>query len=138
MRFTRVCREVRTAGTALSTRDAQNYRESVAYVRHQSHKTSALDGGGDSVLADGGATGLAAADDFALTASEFFEQFDVFIVDEHGTRTLAVNGQRIAFLAVDLSLSAFTIGTILFECRRFGHVSTNFFVRPATGTGDGS
>ena len=71
MRFTRVCREVRTAGTALSTRDAQNYRESVAYVRHQSHKTSALDGGGDSVLADGGATGLAAADDFALTASEF-------------------------------------------------------------------
>ena len=138
MRFTRVCREGRTAGTALSKRDAQNYRESVAYVRHQSHKTSALDGGGDSVLADGGATGLAAADDFALTASEFFEQFDVFIVDEHGTRTFAVDGQRIAFLAVDLSLSAFTIGRFFLNAGGLDMFLPISLFGAATGTGDGS
>ena len=61
-------------------------------------------GGGDGVLADGGATGLATADDFALAARQLFEEFDVFVVDEHRARTFAVDAQRIAFLAADLRL----------------------------------
>lgn len=97
-------------------------RNSVADVRHQRHKARAFDGGGDGVLADGGATGLATADDFALTARQLFEEFDVFVVDEHRTRTFAVDAQRIAFLAADLRLGTFAIDTILFECRRFRHV----------------
>lgn len=97
-------------------------RNSVADVRHQSHEARAFDGGGDGVLADGGATGLAAADDFALTARQLFEEFDVFVVDEHRARTFAVDAQRIAFLAADLRLGTFAIDTILFECRRFRHV----------------
>ena len=47
-------------------------RKSVADVGHQRHETRAFDGGGDSVLADGRATGLAAANDFALATGQFF------------------------------------------------------------------
>jgi len=97
-------------------------RNSVADVRHQRHEARAFDGGGDGVLADGGAAGLATADDFALTARQLFEEFDVFVVDEHRARTFAVDAQRIAFLAADLRLGTFAIDTILFECRRFRHV----------------
>ena len=74
------------------------------------------------MLANGGATGLATANNFALTARQLFEEFDVFIVDEHRTRTFAVDAQRIAFLAADLRLGTFAIDTILFECRRFRHI----------------
>ena len=103
--------------------------ESVADVTHERHKTSALDGGCDGMLRRRGATRLATADDFALTAREFLEQFDVLVIDVHRTHTLAVRAKGIALLAVNLSLGTFTIDTIFLECRRFGHVSTNFFVR---------
>ena len=96
--------------------------ESVADVRHERHETSALDGGCDGMLRRRGATRLATADDFALTAREFLEQFDVLVIDVHRTHTLAVRAQRIALLAVDFRLGTFTIDTIFFKCRRFGHV----------------
>ena len=97
---------------------------SVANVRHQRHETSAFDGRGDSVLADRGATGLAAADDLALAAGELLEKLDVFVIDIHRAWTFAVNHQRIAFLAGDLGLGTSAIDTTFFECRRFGHNST--------------
>ncbi len=99
------------------------YRKfSVSNVGHESHETSALDRGGNGVLANSGATGLAATNDLALTAGEFFEQFDVLEIDKDGTHTLAVRAQRIAFLAVNLGLGTFAIDTVLLiKCRSFGH-----------------
>lgn len=76
------------------------------------------------MLADRGATGLAAADDLALAAGELLEKLDVFVIDIHRAWTFAVNHQRIAFLAGDLSLGTSAIDTTFFECRRFGHNST--------------
>ena len=100
-------------------------RKSVADVGHQRHETRAFDGGGDSVLADGRATGLAAANDFALATGQFFEKLDVFVIDKERMRPLPFNFQRVLFLNVDLGLGAFAIDAILFECRGFGHSYTN-------------
>ena len=113
--------------------------ESVADVRHERHETSALDGGCDGMLRRRGATRLATADDFALTAREFLEQFDVLVIDVHRTHTLAVRAKGIALLAVNLSLGTFTIDTIFLECRRFGHEIDLFnlllcSLRPSTGS----
>ena len=98
----------------IQAREPREVRSSVADVRHEGHEASALDSGRDSVLADGGATGLTTADDLALTAGEFLEEFDVLVVDEHGAHAFAVRAQRIALLAVDLNLGALAIDTILF------------------------
>ena len=102
--------------------------KSVANVRHKRHKTSALHGGRNRVLAYGGTTGLTPTDNFSLTTRELLQELDVFVVDEHRARSLAVHRQRIAFLTANLSLSSFTIDTILLECRRFGHILYQMFL----------
>ena len=65
------------------------------------------------MLANGGATGLATADDLALTARELLEELDVFVVDVHRTEAFSVRAQGIAFLTANLSLGAFTIDTAI-------------------------
>ena len=115
------CAKPRIKAVASSTMAA--YRKfSVSNVGHEGHEAGALDRGGNGMLTNRGATGLAATNDLALTAGEFFEQFDVFEIDKNGTHTFAVRAQRIAFLAVNLGLGTFTIDTILLiKCRSFGH-----------------
>ena len=67
----------------------------IAYVWQQRHEASSFDRIGDGVLADRGATGLAAANDFSVTVNQFLEQFDVFVIDVHWARALAIDVQRI-------------------------------------------
>ena len=117
---------IRKIGVGLCANESLRFRpicvtKLVSDVGHQSHKSSAFDRRSDRVLANGGATGLATANDFALTSRQFLEKFDVFVIDEHRTHTFAVRAQRVASLAANLCLRTFTINAILFKCRRFGH-----------------
>ena len=105
---------------------------SVADVRHESHETSSFHGRRDRVLANGGTTGLATADDFALTTGQFLEKFDVFIVDEHRSRSLAVDRQRILFLSANLRLGTLAIDAILLKCSGLCHISTSFSLPAST------
>lgn len=69
---------------------------SVADVRQQGHEAGALDGAGNGVLAGGVATGLATADDAAVTVGQLRKQVEVFVVDVHRTRGLAINVDGVA------------------------------------------
>lgn len=69
--------------------------ESVAFVRHQCHKTSSLDRSRDGVLADRGATCFAAANNLAMSVGQLFQQLYVFVINVGRTRTLAIDEQRV-------------------------------------------
>jgi len=81
---------------------------SLANVRKESHETGTLDSCRDGILARGGAAALAAAQDLALAIRQFFQQFNVFVVNIKRTGQFAVDRDRILFLRTDLRLRAFT------------------------------
>ncbi len=62
----------------------------LAGVRQQGHEAGSLDRLGHGVLADGRASALAAADDFALPVGELFQQFHVLVIDVHRPRPFSV------------------------------------------------
>src|SRR5690349_10008909 len=78
----------------------------LADVWQQRHETGALDSQGDGVLARGGATALATADDFALTIGELVQELKVFVINEQRTRTFAVDEDGIFLLGAQLWLGA--------------------------------
>lgn len=71
------------------------------YVWQQAHEPGSFDGLGDGVLADGSAAALAARDDASLAIGQFAEQFQVFVVDKHRPRPLAINKYRVFLLGAD-------------------------------------
>ena len=71
----------------------------LANVWQKRHETSAFDGCSDRVLANRRAAGLSTTDDTAVTIYELFQGFNIFVIDEHWTWTLAIYKQRILFLS---------------------------------------
>lgn len=66
-----------------------------ANVWHQGHEAGSLDCFGHGVLAGCLATGLAAADDAAMTIGQLAEHIQIFVIDEHGPRSLTINADGI-------------------------------------------
>ena len=76
----------------------------VAHVGQQGHEAGALDGERHGVLAGGGATALATANDLALPIGQFGQQVEILVVDVHRTRTFAIDKNRILLFCPDLVL----------------------------------
>src|SRR5688572_5603638 len=74
---------------------------SFADIRQQCHVPGPLDRLGHRVLADRRAAGLAAAHDLAVAVNHLLEQLDVLVIDEHRTRPLAIDEQRVLLLDLD-------------------------------------
>jgi hypothetical protein len=74
----------------------------LAHVGNQRHEAGAFDRFGHRMLADGGASAFAAAQDFSLAIGKLFQQFHVFVIDIHGMRALTFDEDRILFLRFDL------------------------------------
>lgn len=62
-----------------------------ANVRHQGHEASTLDCFGHGVLAGCLATCLAPADDAAMAIGQLAEHIQIFVIDEHGPRSLTID-----------------------------------------------
>ena len=71
--------------------------ELFTHVGEESHESGAFDGGRDRVLARSGTTALATANDPALSIDHLLEQFHVLVIDIHGTRTMAIDEDRVFF-----------------------------------------
>ena len=85
---------------------------SVANIGQKGHKPGALDRAGDGVLAGGVAAGLAAADDSAVPVRELREQVEIFVVDVHRARLVAVDEDRVAFRStLDVALTLVLVAT---------------------------
>jgi hypothetical protein len=67
----------------------------LANERHQSHEPSSLDSRRDGMLTHRRTAALATADDFAVTIDQLAEQFDVFVIDVHRPRPVAVDENRV-------------------------------------------
>src|SRR5262245_31620322 len=78
----------------------------LADVRQQRHETGALDSQSDGVLARGGATAFATADDLALTIGELVQELKVFVVNEQRTWTFAIDEDWIFLFGAQLRLRA--------------------------------
>jgi len=95
-----------------------------AHVWQQRHKASPLDRQGNSVLAYRHAAALSPADNLAMAIDQLFQQFDVLIINEHRTRTLAVDPNRVLLLGFELWLGPLAgLGVFGIESRGKGHVS---------------
>ena len=80
------------------------------------------------MLTDGGAPAFSSAQNFALPTGQFFEQFDIFVIDEHRTGTLPVHHEWVFFLDLDSCFCSFS----LFEFGFFGqsgHINYFAFVK---------
>ena len=64
-------------------------------IRQQCHKSSTFDGNRHGVLTDCRATAFSSVQDFPLATRQFFEQFDILVIDEHRSGTLTANHQRV-------------------------------------------
>ena len=87
----------------------QVLRELIRNVWQQRHKPGAFNRNRNGMLTDRGATAFSAAQNFALPTGQFFEQFDIFIIDEHRTGTLPVYHQRVFFLDLNPCFCAFSL-----------------------------
>ena len=92
----------------------------ICNIRQQSHKFNRHCNG---MLADCRATALSSAQNFALPARQFFEQFDIFIIDEHRSGTLSTHHQRVFFLNVNSRLGLLSLLLFRFFVQR-GHFVT--------------
>ena len=96
---------------------------SITNIRQKCHKSRPLNGFGHGVLTCRTTTVFTAADDFALTAGQSFEQFNIFIIDIKRFRTFAVHKERVFSLNADFRFGTLTgkLGTFL--KRRSRHVT---------------
>lgn len=88
----------------------------VRNVGQQCHESGAFDGYCYGMLANGGAPALSAIQDFSLPTRQFFEQFDIFVIDEHRTGTLTAHHQWVLFRNLNPCFGSFS----LFEFGFFG------------------
>src|SRR5690606_12416284 len=77
--------------------------------RHQGHEPRPLDRHGHGVLAGGGATAFAAADNFAVAVGQLLQELDVLVVDIQRARAFAVDENRILLLRADLAFGLATV-----------------------------
>lgn len=66
------------------------------------------------MLTDSRATGLATSHDFTVTVDELFQQLEVFVIDVHGPRSLAIYVQRILTRCTRFSVFLLTTATAAF------------------------
>ncbi len=83
----------------------------ISFVGNERHKPCSLNRPRDSVLARCSAAGLAAADDASVAVGQLAKQIKIFVVDEHRTRTHAVDANRV-FLS-NLDVGSFGHGFVL-------------------------
>ena len=81
----------------------------VRNVGQQCHESGAFDGYRNGMLTNGGATALSAVQDFSLPTRQFFEQFDIFVIDEHRTGTLSTYHKRVLFRNLNSRFGTFTL-----------------------------
>ena len=98
----------------------------VCNVGQQSHKPSAFDGNGNRMLTDCRTTTFSPAQNFTLSACQFFEQFNVFVIDEHRTWTLTIDHQWVFLRNLN---SRFCLLSLLLFCffvnwRHFAAIKT--------------
>jgi hypothetical protein len=67
----------------------------VTCVGQQRHKARPFHRIGQRMLTDRRASRFAPSDEPTMSVDQFFEQLDIFIVDIHRSRTLAINVKRI-------------------------------------------
>jgi hypothetical protein len=84
--------------------------KSVRNVRQQGHEPRLLDRQRHGMLAGGGATALASANDLALAVRQLREQLQILIVDIHRPGPLAVDKYRVFLFRTNLVLVRATFG----------------------------
>ena len=87
-------------------------RRLVAFEWQQSHESSSFDRFSDGMLADRGATGFSATDDFSMTIDQLFQQFNIFVVDIHRAWPFAIN---VKWIFASRSRFRFRFATVRFS-----------------------
>ena len=90
----------------------------VRNVGQQCHESGAFDGYCYGMLANGGAPALSAIQDFSLPTRQFFEQFDIFVIDEHRSGTLSTYHEWVLFRNLNSRFGTFALLIFLFGKRR--------------------
>ncbi len=72
-------------------------RRLVADIGQQRHEARPLHGPRYGMLADGRATGLTAYHNPTVSIDQFLKEFDILVIDVHGTRAFAIDENRIFF-----------------------------------------
>lgn len=119
--YIKKARQINQAGLMFVLRSINSIGDQslIAFEWQQCHEAGSFDCIGHSVLADRGATRFASPDNPAMTIDQFLKQLDVFVVDIHRARTLAIdvkwiftNGSGFCFgLAPRRFFSEFSQGT---------------------------
>src|SRR5437868_5056978 len=101
---------------------------SFADVRQETHEAGAFDSERHGMLAGGGATAFAAADNFALAIGELIEKFQILVIDKQRARALAVDEDGILLLGADLGLSPLPHGHFFLIAKRSETRHGNFWI----------
>lgn len=92
-----------------STRRCQTNGEGLLPdIRHKCHKPSSLDRFGDRVLTGRRAARFSTAYDPAVTIHQLRKQFDIFVIDIHRPRPLAIDQKRIPLFDLRLNPRSFS------------------------------
>ena len=101
------CYRTRKQGLSTETKDLGKEVPLLTRIGHQCHETSPLDGRRDGMLTGGRTTRLAASYNPPVAIDQFLQQVHVLVIDVHRTRPLAIDVNRVFFLASRSGLRSF-------------------------------